>query len=167
MMMPNFLVILLAALVPMVMGFIWYNPKVLGTAWAKAAGVTEEKMKGGNMALIFIMSFVLSFLLAFGLQFMVIHQFHFYSILLNEPGLSDPNSEVGSMAAGFMEKYGHNFRTFKHGALHGTMGGILIAMPIIGTSAMFERKSFKYIAINAGYWIITMGIMGGILCQFS
>lgn len=166
-MMPNFLVILIAALVPMVMGFIWYNPKVLGTAWATAAGVTEEKMKGGNLALIFGLSFVLSFFMAFGLQFLVIHQFHLFSILANEPGIRDPHSETGMMAAAFMEKYGHNFRTFKHGLFHGVLGGIMIATPILGTNALFERKSFRYFAINAGYWIITMGLMGGIICQFS
>jgi Protein of unknown function (DUF1761) len=60
---PNFLILLAAALVPMVMGFIWYNPKVFGTAWMNLAGLTEEKMKSGNMAVIFIMSFVLSFFL--------------------------------------------------------------------------------------------------------
>jgi hypothetical protein len=34
----NFLAVLVTALVPMVMGFIWYNPKVLGIAWMRAAG---------------------------------------------------------------------------------------------------------------------------------
>jgi hypothetical protein len=28
----NFLAVLVASLVPMAIGFIWYNPKVLGTA---------------------------------------------------------------------------------------------------------------------------------------
>ena len=164
---PNFLIIFLAALVPMAMGFIWYNPKVLGTAWMKAADVSQEKMKGANMGLVFGLAFLFSFILSFALQFMVIHQWHLYSILANEPGLKDPNSEVGMMVKGFMEKYGNNFRTFKHGALHGTIGGIMIALPIIGTNALFERKGFKYVAINAGFWIINMALMGGIICAFS
>lgn len=164
---PNFLIIFLAALVPMAMGFIWYNPKVLGTAWMKAADVSQEKMKGANMGLVFGLAFLFSFMMAFALQFVVIHQWHLYSILANEPGLKDTNSEVGMMVKGFMEKYGNNFRTFKHGALHGTIGGIMIALPIIGTNALFERKSFKYIAINVGFWIINMALMGGIICAFS
>lgn len=163
----NFLIVLLAALVPMVMGFIWYNPKVLGTAWMNASGVTEEKMKGANMAVIFGVSFLLSFFLAMSLQFMVIHQWAFYSILANEPGMKDPNSDIAIYVKDFMLKYGNNFRTFKHGVLHGTIGGFMIALPILGTNALFERKGFKYIAINCGYWIITMALMGGILCQFS
>ncbi|MDO9187217.1 MAG: DUF1761 domain-containing protein [Bacteroidia bacterium] len=163
----NFMIILVAALVPMVLGFIWYNPKVLGTVWMNAAGITEDKMKGANMALIFSLSFFLSFLLAFSVQFMVIHQYSVYSILANEPGITDPTSEVGLMIQDFMAKYGTNFRTFKHGALHGTLAGFMIALPILGTNAMFERKGFKYIAVNCGYWIVCLALMGGIICAFS
>ena len=42
----NWIAILLAALSTLVVGFIWYNPKVFGTIWMKEAGLTEEKMKG-------------------------------------------------------------------------------------------------------------------------
>ena len=44
----NFLAIVVAAIVPLLIGAIWYNPSVLGTAWMKASGMTEEKMKTGN-----------------------------------------------------------------------------------------------------------------------
>ncbi len=66
-----------------------------------------------------------------------------------------------------MEQYGTNFRTFKHGAFHGAIGGIMLALPIVGTNALFERKGVKYIAINAGFWIISMALMGGIICAFA
>ena len=49
----NFLALLVAALSTLVVGFIWYNPKVFGTIWMKESGMTEEKMKGANMAMIF------------------------------------------------------------------------------------------------------------------
>jgi hypothetical protein len=164
---PNFLIIFLAALVPMAMGFIWYHPKVFGAAWMNAAGMTEDKIKGANMAKIFGLAFVLSFLLAFALQFVVIHQFGFYSILVNEPGFGDPNSDVGMMIRDFMGKYEHNFRTFKHGAFHGTLMGITVALPIVGIHALFERKSGKYIMINVGYLTVAMALMGGIICAFA
>ncbi len=45
--------------------------------------------------------------------------------------------------------YGNDFRTFKHGMLHGTIAGIGLALPVIAVNALFERRSFKYIAINA------------------
>ncbi len=163
----NFLVLLIAAVIPMIVGFIWYNPKTLGTAWMQAAEISEDKMKGANMALIFGLSFVFAFLLAMAEQFMVIHQYHVYSIFQGDPTMSDPNSATSMMINDFMAKYGNNFRTFKHGALHGTITGLFVALPIIGTNALFERKSFKYIFINVGYWTITLALMGGVICAFA
>jgi hypothetical protein len=46
------------------------------------------------------------------------------------------------------------------------MSGFIFLLPIISIIAMFERKSVKYIAINSGYWIVTLAIMGGIICQW-
>ena len=161
----NFLAVLVAALVPMAMGFIWYNPKVLGNAWMKAAGLDEEKLKGANMAVIFSVSFVLSFLLAFFVQPMVIHQFHIMSSFYDyQEQIKDIATPEGALFKQVMDLVGSGHRTFGHGMLHGVMSGLFIVMPIIATNAMFERKGFKYIAINAGYWIITIGIMGGIVC---
>ncbi|MBA3706779.1 MAG: DUF1761 domain-containing protein, partial [Bacteroidetes bacterium] len=94
---PNFLIIFLAALIPMVTGFIWYNPNVLGKAWMKAADISEDKMKGANMAVVFGVSFLLSFILAFSMQFIVIHQWAIYSIFASEAdhtAMMDPNSEL-------------------------------------------------------------------------
>jgi len=160
----NFLAVLVAALVPMIMGFIWYNPKVLGNAWMQAAGLNEEKLKGSNMAVIFGVSFVLSFLLAFFIQPMVIHQFHVASVFYDyQEQIKDVTSPEGSLYKQVLDLVGNGHRTFGHGMLHGVMGGLFVAMPIIATGSMFERKGFKYIAINAGYWIICMGIMGGIV----
>jgi len=164
---PNYLIILAAAIVPMVMGFIWYNPKVLGTAWMNASGLTEEKMKGANMGVVLGVSFLLSFILAFVLQFIVIHQWGVVSTLAGDPSFQDPTTELGMYFADFMNKHGQNFRTFKHGAFHGTFAGLTIVLPILGTNALFERKGFKYIAINVGYWTITLALMGGILCQWA
>ena len=162
----NLVVLLIAAVVPMLVGFIWYNPKVFGNAWMQASGLTEDKIKDANMALIFGVTFVFSFLLATSLQMMVIHQFHIGSLFMGQP-FEDASTEVGAFYKTIMDKVGGNFRTFKHGALHGTLGGFFLALPLIGTNALFERKGFKYIAINSGYWIISMGLMGGVICAFT
>ncbi len=163
----NFLIVLIAALVPMLTGFVWYNPKVFGNAWMKASNTSPEQPGGTNMALIFVLTFVFSFLFALAMEFVVIHQWHIYSIFANDAGMKDPNSEVGKMLSSFMENYGNNFRTFKHGAFHGTIAGIFTATPIITINALFERKGFKYIAINAGFWIVNMALIGGIICAYN
>ncbi len=166
-MQPNLLIILLAALVPLVMGFIWYNPKVMGAAWMKSTGLAEEELRKANMALVFFLSFVFSIMLSLALSVLVIHQLHLYSIVQSEPNAFEKGSAAYNDVAAFMGKYGSNFRTFKHGALHGTMAAIFIALPIIGINALFERKSAKYVLIHLGYWAISMGVMGGILCAFT
>ena len=163
----NFLVTALAALVPLVLGFIWYNPKVLGNIWMNESGMTIEKAKGANMLFLTILGYMFSFMIALALNFVVVHQYHIYSILIAEPGFGDPNSAVGKLVADFMSKYGQNYRTFKHGAFHGTITGILMILPIIANNALHERKSFKYIAVNAGYWIINLALMGGIISAFA
>jgi hypothetical protein len=166
-MMPNLAIVALAALIPLVMGFIWYNPKVFGTAWMNLAGLTEEKMKGANMPLIFILSYVFAFMMGLAIIPIVIHQGHLYSILLKTPGFGVAGSPVQTMIEGFMRDYGHNFRTFKHGVFHGILFTIFFIFPLIATGSLFERKGFKYIFINAGYWLVTIGLMGGVICQFS
>lgn len=164
----NFLVIALAAIVPLIIGFIWYNPKVFGKAWMAANGFTEEKMKEGvNMPLIFGLTYVCSFFIAMILNFITIHQWGVFSTLAGEPNFQDPSSAINIYFMDFMSKYGHTFRTFKHGAFHSFITGLLFVTPLITINALFERRSFKYIAIHAGYWIVCLSIMGGIVCQFS
>lgn len=166
-MFPHVGIVALAALVPLIMGFIYYNPKVIGTAWMKEANMTEEKMKGANMPLIFGLSFIFAFMLGMMLFSLVVHQTHVYSTLINEEGFGQSGSEIMIYIDEFMSNYGQNFRTFKHGALHGTIIGIFIVFPVFATNSMFERKSWKYTFINTGYWTITLALMGGVLCQWG
>ncbi|MCB0545111.1 MAG: DUF1761 domain-containing protein [Saprospiraceae bacterium] len=161
----NWIAVIIATLIPMVLGFIWYNPKVFGGAWMKASGLTEESLKGANMPVIFGVSLFLSLLLSIEVNFLAVHQWHLFSILMNEPGLQDPQSEVGRLASDFMAKYGSNFRTFRHGVVHGALAGIFFVLPVLGTNALFERKGFKYIAVNVGYWTVTLALMAGVICS--
>ncbi|MBK9401367.1 MAG: DUF1761 domain-containing protein [Bacteroidetes bacterium] len=163
----NFLLILITALVPLVVGTIWYNPKVFGRAWMQAAEMTEEKMKNPPMVKIFLLSFLFAFLLAFSMQFMVIHQYHLYSLVADTVKPGDTTSVDALWLNSSLESYGKLFRTFKHGAFHGLLTGIFMVLPIIGTHALYEKKTAKYIFINAGYWMVSMMIMGGILCQWA
>ncbi len=163
----TFLIWALAALVPMILGFIWYHPKVLGNVWMNASGLKAEDLKGSNMPLILGLCLVFSYILAAGVHFTVIHQSHVFSILVDEPGFKNQSGEAWNIFETFMGKYGANFRTFKHGLFHGVLDGFLFALPIIAINALFERKGFKYIAVNTGYWIVTIGLMGGIICQFA
>jgi len=157
----NFWLIFVAGLIPLITGFTWYHPKVFGHAWMKSAGLTEESLKGGKMALIFGLTYLFGCMLASALMTIVIHQMGVGSVLQG-----DTSTEAQAYMKQFLETYGDRFRTFKHGALHGTISGLFIAMPVLGICALFERKNFKYIAVHTGYWMLTMALMGGILCAY-
>src|SRR5688572_10188387 len=130
----NWLAIVIAALIPMIMGFIYYHPKVFGKAWMNSLGMTEADTKKGNMGVIFGVSLVMSFLIAFFLL----------------PNVDGPGQEGP-------------YDSFKHGAAHGVILGLLVAMPVLVTNGLFERKNFKNLAINTLYWVITLALMGGVI----
>lgn len=162
----NFLAIAVAALVPLAIGSVWYSKIGFEKAWMASSGMTAEKIQQGNMAVTFGLTLVLGFIMAFVLQFHVIHQFQVFGLVANDPAVLDGsmNSEAGKWFTDAMAQYGDNFRTFGHGAAHaGIFVGLLLVTPIITVNALFEQRSFKYIAIHAGYWIVTLAIMGGII----
>ena len=154
----NFIAVLVAAASTLVVGAVWYSPMLFANAWMKESGLTEEQLKKGNMLKIFGLTFIFSIMIAMIMQVLTIHQ-------LGPMGMigGDPSKALPSYNA-FMGDYGTAFRTFKHGALHGFMSGLFLAFPLIAINGLFEHKSWKYIFINAGYWIISMTIMGAIVC---
>lgn len=159
----NWIAIIVAALIPMVVGFIWYNPNVFGKAWMSACGLSEEDVKGANMALIFGVSLILSLLLATGVIPVVIHQVHLYSLVMNQPGFEKEGSDLMLWLTAATNQHGDNFRTFGHGTFHGALLGLFVVLPVLGTNALFERKGFKYIAVNVGYWVVCLALMGGLI----
>ena len=111
----NPIAIPIAAVAALVIGAIWYNPKIgFGNLWLRESGMTEEKMKSGNMLIIFGLSLVFAAMLAGLLMQFTNHQ---WGALAMTGG--DPENAKASFEA-FMLDYGNDFRTFKHGALHGT-----------------------------------------------
>lgn len=160
-MQPNFLALIVAALSTLVVGFIWYNPKVFGTIWMRETGMTEEKAKGANMILVMGMTIFYGFLIAMVLQFLVIHQYGALGMVGGDPSLAKPSY------ASFMADYGVAFRTFKHGMLHGFISGLFFALPVVGTGALYERRTWKYTLVCGGYWVVSCMLMGGIICAWQ
>ncbi len=63
----NYLVVLIAAIVPMALGFVWYSLRVFGTAWMKDVNLTENDIKNGpglGFVLAIAGSFAQSYVLA-------------------------------------------------------------------------------------------------------
>jgi Protein of unknown function (DUF1761) len=166
-MQPNLIVVIASALIPLIVGFIWYNKNVMGTIWMAESGYNPDTAKTPNMVALLGLSLLFSILLAGSLMPIVIHQMGFSSMLMDEPALKDPNSELSKTVADLMAKYGTNYRTFKHGALHGFLMSIFFVLPVIGTNALYEQKSAKYVGVHVGYWAICLTLMGGVICAFA
>lgn len=128
----NWIAVFISALTLLLTGFTWYHPKVFGTLWMRESAMTEEKMGGSNMGLIFGTVYILGVMVALFLGAVVQHG-------------------------------GEEFHTFKHGAFHGATAGVMFALPILGVIALFERRSLTYVLLHAGYWVLTLALMGGIL----
>ncbi|MCI0563090.1 MAG: DUF1761 domain-containing protein [Nitrososphaera sp.] len=60
----NYLAVAAAAILNMVLGMIWYHPKVFGTLWLKAIGKKEKDLEKGNMGLKYGSNMVASFVYA-------------------------------------------------------------------------------------------------------
>ena len=58
-------------------------------------------------------------------------------------------------------------QTFSHGALHGAMAAGFYAVPAMIIHYMYQKKSFKLMAIDGGYLVSFMALMGGILAALK
>lgn len=159
----NPIALFLSALITLVVGFVWYHPKVFGTIWMRENNLTEEQLRTGNMLKIFGLTYVFSLMITMTLMSLTIHQSGAIGMVGGPPLVE---SAKPSFAA-FMADYGTAYRTFKHGALHGFISGLFFALPVVGINALFERKSWKYILIHAGFWTVSLTLMGGIICGFA
>ena len=136
----NWLAILVSALIPLIIGSIWYHPKAFGTVWMNATGITEDKLKNMSPAKAYIVALIFSVVLSFYL---------YINVLTGGPDDMRHGQEI--------------YMTFKHGAAHGAFLGLFVVLPVLATNAIFEMKSAKYIFINVFYWIVSLALMGGTL----
>lgn len=120
----NFPVLFGVALIPLLVGFVWYNPKVFGNAWMEACGFTEEKMKNidkSGMWKTFLLTYIFSLLATMVYWQLCVHQMGAFGMIGG-----GPTPETLPSFQAFMDDYGTAFRTFKHGMLHGGMSRHLL-----------------------------------------
>ncbi len=164
----NWWIFFLVALIPPVVGAIYYNPRVVGGAWMRISGLDAEKLKRGNPFVIFGLVYLFSIIVAGLLSVIVIHQTGLSGIFGMMPEFQDPTSALRLDLAELQTKYGlyTNHRSFGHGVLHGAMFGLTMAAAIIAINAIFERRRWNYVLIHVGYWTITLALMGGVISQY-
>ncbi len=130
----NWLAVIAAVLVGFPVGFVWYGP-LFGKQWMTSVGLTEEQIEqDSNMTKIFGVTLVFEFIMAVCLAL----------FFFGDPASADAI-------------------TASTGALYGFLTGFGWVAMAIGVSAMFEQRSFSYIAIVGGYWVVIFTLMGLIL----
>ncbi len=158
----NWYMYLVAGLIPLAVGALWYGNLLFGKKWMSVNGFREEDLQGANMGLIFGLTYLFSVMIAFTLGGMVIHQTAVFQMMM--PDVMEAGSDVQSQFNELMAVYGGNFRSFSHGVLHGVIAVIFFVLPLIAINSLFERRGWTYIFIHAGYWLVCLGLMGGLLC---
>lgn len=63
----NWIAISASTLLSFIVGSLWYSPILFGKLWQKEAGISDNKLKAGNMGIIFGGAFILIFISMFNL----------------------------------------------------------------------------------------------------
>lgn len=135
----NYIAVILAAVVAMVVGFVWYGPMLFGKQWMKLIGHTPESMKSAQkeMGKTYGISFVLALITAYVLA---------HVMFLSQNYFQYPAVQTGLTTAFWM--------------------WLGFVMPVQLTDVLFGNKKMQLFAINTGYQLaslLAMGVMLGLL----
>jgi len=131
---PNVFAIVTAAFAGFIIGGLWFSPLLFGRHWLKAAGLTEEQVNAGNKGKIFGITALALFVMSVCLTMFI-----------------GPGAAAGWANPVFLGAF--------YGFLTG-FGWLFFAFVVVG---LFELKSWAWIFINGGYWVVTMTAMGAII----
>ncbi len=133
----NFLAVTVAAVLYMMIGFVWYSPGVLGESWMKAAGKTKHeigKTPSGKMRNIYLLTFIGALVMSY-----VLAIFIFYI----------------------------HATSFSQGVQVGFWLWVGFVATTSSGSYLFEGRSPKIYIINNGYNLLALMMMGALLAVFS
>jgi len=140
----NFPAIIVASLLPTIVGFLYYHPSLFGNAWMRANGFSRETMTPSK-PILYVLTLVVSVLFTI-----------FLWAWTTGAGGADPLQVTDP-------KDGHSYVTFGHGLVHGVIFSILVLLPIFTTMKIFEQRSWGWCFVNWGYWALTVCLMCGLL----
>lgn len=129
----NYFAVLVAALIPMIIGALWYSPILFAKQWMKLIGKTEADIKKGNPTKGYIGSFLGALVMSYVLAHIVV--------------LTNSTSISGGLQAGFWAWLG--FVATTHLSMY-----------------LFENKPLKLYAINVGYYLVALPLMGALLASW-
>jgi hypothetical protein len=130
--------IAVAALVAVVLGYIWHN-----VIFKDIAKSTDDKKL--SPPLFILISYILNLLIAYGLYGYVIGLHRFISSLRESAGEVVQNP-------------------FLHGVFHGAKNSLVFGVvSVLIITALLDGKGPKWILSTVLYWLITISLMGGVI----
>lgn len=159
----NFYMFFLTALIPLIIGSLYYSDTLFGKTWKRINGLTDGDLDDGKLFTILGLTYLLGVVASVFLSGVVIHQGNVFQMMM--PEVMESGSAAQTQFNELMAQYGHKHRSFGHGVIHGGIITFFAVLPIIGINALFERRGWKYIWLHTGYWFITLALMGGVLCK--
>jgi len=135
----NYIAILIAAIVSMALGFLWYSPALFGKRWMKLMGYTSESMKAAQkeMGKMYIVSLVLTLITAYVLSHIIALSTNFY-----------------------------NYNPLMTGLTSAFWVWIGFIMPVQATEVIFGKKTWELFGINTGYQLASVLAMGIVIGFF-
>lgn len=144
---------LLIALVPIVLGVIWYNPHL---PWNVRS---YKKLKWFHWPWFYIISAGFTY----GYMNLIIHQLGFYEIFFTDIMKGVPGTQ--EIVDEFMKKYGDKHRHFGHGVMHGILNAVLLGIPFLWFTLFFSGKSDRFWN-HFIYILFTSALVGGLISEF-
>ncbi|OGY97748.1 MAG: hypothetical protein A2855_01720 [Candidatus Liptonbacteria bacterium RIFCSPHIGHO2_01_FULL_57_28] len=139
----NYLAVLVAAIVAVVLGGLWYGP-VFGKKWIALMGMTPEQIEAGKkkgMAKEYILTFIGSLVMAYVLA---------WGLFAGAPYLAAEGT-VGAVA----------------GICLGLLAWLGFVAPVTLGSVLWEGRSWTLWFLNNGYYVVTLAVIGAILAVWK
>ena len=134
----NYLAVLVAAIVNMVVGSLWFGP-LFGKPWMKLSGITQEdikKAKARGMAKAYALAFVGALLMAY--------------VLAHNVELGRTYFHMSSLVTGFNA---------------GFWAWVGFVVPVTMGAVLWEGKSWKLWVLNSFYYLIVL-VLNGLLLSY-
>lgn len=138
----NWLAYFSAVIAQMLIGYIWFHPKVMGTYWAKANGLDFESLRPTHLHRAMLFTLLYTLLFTFFLK-------------INVTG---PGQDIAPD--------GHSYITFQHGLVHACILTLMVIVPVFGTPAQYEKRNWNWAICHVGYWFLRMAVACGILSMW-
>ncbi len=162
---PNWWLLFVVALIPIFIGRLWYN-HLFKSTWLSHADVSEDRANSVKLIKTLGIGYLFGFLAAYMLSLNAVHQVSVFQLFFGDPALQDTSSDIYKTVTEFMDKYGDRHRSLGHGVIHGVEMALLLGLPFIGIHSIYENRSFQYIFLHIGYWVVCFAIMGAILSAY-